>query len=171
MDRSEVTSSGLIDYSKAFDNIDYRNLLGKIQNMNFVKYTNMLPICTIRTQEIGLLLPMFLRVPQGSILGTVLFNLYVGELANRKYSTTVQCAHDTTLYRHCKISKLHEFAAAIQKDVEKLPSWSQQNNLIFNCNKLESIVFSSSRLSAKHNREDSSLLFVALGNLSNKKEM
>ena len=114
---------------------------------------------------------MFLRVPQGSILGTVLFNLYLAELANRKYSTTIQCAHDTTLYRHCKISKLHEFTAAIQKDVEKLLSWSQQNNLIFNFNKLQSIVFSSSRLSAEHNREDSSLLFVALGNLSNKKEM
>ena len=59
MDRSEVTSSGLIDYSKAFDNIDYCNLLGKLQNMNFVKYTNMLPICTIRTQEINPITSVF----------------------------------------------------------------------------------------------------------------
>ena len=42
--------------------------------------------------------------------------------------------------------------------MEKLLSWSQQNNLIFNCDKLQSILFSSSRLSSKHNLEDSSLL-------------
>ena len=40
----------------------------------------------------------------------------------------------------------------------KLLSWSQQNNLIFNCGKLQSILFSSSRLGSKHNLEDSSLL-------------
>ena len=42
--------------------------------------------------------------------------------------------------------------------MEKLLSWSQQNNLIFNCDKLQSILFSSSRFSSKHNLEDSSLL-------------
>ena len=101
---------------------------------------------------------MFFGVPQGSILGPVLFNLYVAELADRTYSRTIQYADDITLYRHCKISTLHECVFAIQKDVEKLLSWSQQNNLIFNCNKLQSILFSSSRFSSKHNLEDSSLL-------------
>ena len=101
---------------------------------------------------------MFFGVPQGSILGPVLFNLYVAELADRTYSKTIQCTDDTTLYQHCKISTLHECVLAIQKDVEKLLSWWQQNNLIFNCDKLESILFSSSRLSSKHNLEDSSLL-------------
>ena len=97
---------------------------------------------------------MFFGVPQGSILGPVLFNLYVAELADRTYSKTIQYADGTTLYRHCKISTLHECVFAIQKDVEKLLSWSQQNNLIFNCDKLQSILFSSSRLSSKHNLED-----------------
>ena len=54
------------------------------------------------------LLPIFFGGPQGSILGPVLFKLYVAELADRTYSTTIQYAHDTNLHRHCKISKLHE---------------------------------------------------------------
>ena len=61
------------------------------------------------------LLPLCFGVPQGSILGPVLFNLYAAELADRTYSTTIQYADDTTLHRHCKISKLHECAVAIQK--------------------------------------------------------
>ena len=47
--------------------------------------------------------------------------------------------------------------------MEKLLSWSQQNNLIFNCGKFQSILFSSSRLSSKHNLEDSSVLIRCSG--------
>ena len=39
MSRSEVTSSILIDYSKAFDTIDHCILLEKLQSMNFAKNT------------------------------------------------------------------------------------------------------------------------------------
>ena len=174
-----MTLSVLIDYSKAFDTIDHRILLKKLQNMNFAKNT-IKSICSylieryqyvqIEVKRSTLLLMLF-GVPQGSILGPVLFNLYVAELADRTYSTTIQYTGDTTLYRHCKISKLHECAVAIQKDVEKLLSWSQQNNLIFNCDKLQSILFSSSRLSSKNNQKYSSLFIRCSGNLSNKKQM
>ena len=44
MNRSEVTLSILIDYPKAFDTIDHRILLEKLQNMNFVK--NIKIICS-----------------------------------------------------------------------------------------------------------------------------
>ena len=37
MNRSEVTFSILTDYSKAFDTVDQRILLEKLQNMNFAK--------------------------------------------------------------------------------------------------------------------------------------
>ena len=37
MNRSEVTLSILIDYSKVFDTIDHRILQEKLQNMNFAK--------------------------------------------------------------------------------------------------------------------------------------
>ena len=99
-------TSILIDYSKAFDTIDHRILLKKLQNMNFAKNTITI-ICRYlikRYQYLQIedkssnLLPMFFGVPQGTILGPVLFNLYVAELADCTYSKTIQYADDTTLY-------------------------------------------------------------------------
>ena len=84
------------------------------------------------------LLPMFFCIPQGSTLGPVLFNLYTAELADCTYSKTMLYANDTTLYSHCKISVLHEYAVAIQNDVEKLLSWSQQkenSSLLIRCSR------------------------------------
>ena len=116
-----MTLSVLIDYSKAFDAIDHRILHEKLQNVNFAKNTNKI-ICSYLIEHYQYvqiedkrsnLLPMFFGVPQGSILGPVLFNLCIADLADHIYSTTIQYA---TLYQHCKISKLHECAVAIQKD-------------------------------------------------------
>ena len=88
MNRNEVALSVLIDYYKALDTIDHRILLEKLQNMkNTIKI-----ICSYlieRYQYLQIkdkrstLLPMFFDVPQGSILGLALFNLYIAELANR----------------------------------------------------------------------------------------
>ena len=113
--RSEVTLSILIDYSKAFNTIDHRILLEKLQNMNFAKNTIKITCSylTERYQYIQIvdkrstLLPMFFEVPQGSILGPVLFNLNVAELADCTYSKIIQYTKENTLYQHCKISMLH----------------------------------------------------------------
>ena len=44
------------------------------------------------------LLPMFFSVLQGCILGYMIFNLYVAELADPMFSTSIQYAYDTTIY-------------------------------------------------------------------------
>ena len=95
MNRSEVTISILIGYSKAFDTIDHRILLEKLQNMNFEKNAFKIIFSYLIERYLQIedkrstLLPMFFGVPQGSILGPVLFNLYAAELADHTYSKII----------------------------------------------------------------------------------
>jgi len=119
MAKSEVTLSILIDYSKAFDTIDHKNLLLKLHNMNFS--CDSLRIQYVQVEDkTSSIKPMFFGVPQGSILGPVLFNLYVMELSDQVPSTSIQYADDTTLYRHCKLKDLQQTVREMEKDVETL---------------------------------------------------
>ena len=108
MNTSEVTLSILIDYSKAFDTIDHGTLLRKLKAMNFdisslkiiASYlSNRRQFVQVNDKK-SPTLPIHFGVPQGSILGPVLFNLYVTDLSDQISSHSIQYADDTTLYRH-----------------------------------------------------------------------
>ena len=108
MNRSEVTLAILIDYSKAFDTINHNTLIKKLRSLNFSISSLKLIMSYLsnRQQFVQVndkrssTLPIHFGVPQGSIQGPVLFNLYVTELSDQITSHSIQYADDTSLYRH-----------------------------------------------------------------------
>ena len=50
--------------------------------------------------------PVHFGVPQGNILGPVLFNIYVAELPSCIDSDSTQYADDTTIYRTCRPNEI-----------------------------------------------------------------
>ena len=47
-------------------------------------------------------------VPQSSILGPILFNIYVSDMKNKFDSPCIQYADDTNFYEYCKVSEIPE---------------------------------------------------------------
>ena len=71
-------------------------------------------------------------MPQGSVLGPVLFLLYVNEIPNVVQSEMKMFADDAKMYR--VITKDHG-AESLQKDVDNLEKWSETWLLEFNTSK------------------------------------
>ena len=162
MNKSEVTLAILIDYSKAFDTIDQNILLEKLLKFNlspqaieiifsYISHRKQYVQVDDTSSEIS---NMYFGIPQGSILGPVLFNFYVANLSETLCSTSAQYTDDTTIYDSCKNSEIKSCAQNLEKDLNNLSQWSTNENL-FNEDKTKSILFSTSQLAQKHQLSDS----------------
>ena len=94
-------------------------------------------------------------VPQGSILGPILFNLCVADMSSiTPNSNCIQYADDLTLYRSCKINKKDTCIKELEKDLTSIAKWSIETNLVFNTGKTKFMLIASKQLSAGHKIND-----------------
>ena len=89
-------------------------------------------------------------VPQGSILGPVLFNLYTVDLVQNVTGDSLQYADDSTLYKHSKPKNLEKCIEELGSDLETVSLWSSNNSLVFN----DDII---TQLSQRHNLNNNEL--------------
>jgi hypothetical protein len=165
MKRGEVTLMVLADFSKAFDTIKYKTVLTKLNQLGFsneylkwtVNYlTGRRHFVQIDDKTSGLC-PVNFGVPQGSILGPLIFNLYVADLQSYIKDKCHQYADDTTLYTHCKPESLQDAVADIQSSVRKLEEWSSEANLVINPSKTTVMMLSTAQLASSHSLNDASI--------------
>ena len=74
-------------------------------------------------------------VPQGSILGPIMFLLFINNLPLAAQSSTVDiCADDTTLSFSSDVANgLHGITSALQQDLDDLSRWLAANKLVTKC--------------------------------------
>ena len=68
-------------------------------------------------------------VPQGTVLGPLLFLIYINDLPDNLHSTVRLFADDCVLYKNIKSS---QDAHALQKDLETLSAWERRWQMSFN---------------------------------------
>ena len=156
IDKKKMAALMLLDLSAAFDTIDHKILLDRL-SMKFgitgVAHKWISSYLHQRSQrtKIGdklsdpLVLPF--GVPQGSILGPLLFTLYVnpvGEITKNHDISSMFYADDSQLYISFDHRKDHGSQLyKLENCISEIRKWMQQNVLKLNDSKTEFIVFGS----------------------------
>lgn len=134
-DKDKLTILVLLDYSKAFDRISHDLLLAMLHYLGFSNNAAALMknYLTNRQQKVKIgtiysdSLDVISGVPQGSILGPLLFTLYTSDFKNSlQYCCSHFYADDTQIYYSFEKSNCHDASAKVNQDLQALISISEK---------------------------------------------
>ncbi|CAH1277366.1 Hypp9585 [Branchiostoma lanceolatum] len=140
LEKGEAIDAIYLDFRKAFDAVPHQRLLCKLGSYG-VKgdlYNWVKDFLASRKQRVVLngtsssWTPVRSGIPQGSVLGPVLFVVYINDLPEAVSSTVRIFADDSKLYQGVKDNKGR---VNLQKDLEALRDWSASWQLPFNVGK------------------------------------
>ena len=133
-----------LDFKKAFDTVCHQSLIKKLEHYGIRGPTLSLLISFLKRQQFGSLQnvnsqvrPNDYRVPQVSILGPLLFLLYINDLPDTVQSTPILFADDTCLHLHS--SKPDLLQVKLSREISLVQEWCHANTLTINpqkCHKL-----------------------------------
>ena len=84
-------------------------------------------------------------VPQGSILGPVLFTMFVNDLPSVvKHSSVFIYADDVQMLHSTELSDPNRCVTELSFDFDMVLNWAKENSLVLNAGKSKSIVFRTS---------------------------
>ena len=139
MDKDEVTGLVFVDFRKAFDTIDHKLLLRKlsiygdsVSAVSWIKsyLSNRKQFVKLGNQS-SELLPIKQGVPQGSILGPVLFLLFVNDMPLNIFKSTMDIyADDTTMSSSASSDEIPKLKEALLEDLQKVEKWSRREQII-----------------------------------------
>ena len=130
----------MLDFSKAFDKVSHTKLIHKLQYCGIsgkillwlsaflINWSQFVSVeCSHSSYT-----KVFSGVPQGTVLGPILFLIYINVIANSCDSTIRLLADDTVIYRNISSSSYHDL---LQHDLDNLETWAAILQMSFNATK------------------------------------
>ena len=161
MDNQEITWLILLDLLVAFNTIDHTILLNRLETTFGIKVTALKWIASFltgRTQQVAIgdlgtdlgatsdPVTLTFSVPQGSVLGPILFSLYtvpLGKICKKHHVFYHLYADDTQLYLTFKLNKnrsKEECIHSLENCINEIRDWMCINLLKLNDGKTEFII-------------------------------
>ena len=134
----------LLDFSKAFDKVNHEKVLLKIQHYgvrgntlrwvkNFLENRSQSVVLNGTTSDA---IPVTSGVPQGSVLGPLLFLAYINDLPQNVRSKVRLFADDTAIYLSLTSA---DQSVTLQNDLNTLEKWELEWDMEFNPSKCQVI--------------------------------
>lgn len=151
LDKNNTCVGVFLDLSKAFDTIDHKILLSKLffygirgTTLNWLdSYLSNRYQYTLYKNSKSELAKIACGVPQGSILGPLLFIIYVNDIVNvSDIAKTILFADDTNIFFDSQ--NLLSSHKTVSTELTKFSSWFAANKLSLNIEKTNYMVFNAS---------------------------
>ena len=139
-----------LDLQKAFDTVSHSILLQNLEHygirdnaLQWVKsYLNERSQYVTVNGHASEMLPITCEVPQGSVLGPLLFFIYVDDLPNAsKLSRFYLFADDTSIYFDSE--NLPTLQKIVNRELKNVRKWLEANRLVLNISKINYVIFHS----------------------------
>ena len=150
LSKGKQTDLVLLDFSKAFDKVNHSKLLWKLHQYGIRGHAlawiraflgNRSQTVVLEGEESGSV-PVTSGVPQGSVLGPILFLVYINDLPDELSSQVRLFADDTAVYLTIGGA---EDGKVLQTDLDRLSVWEDRWDMEFNPSKCQVVRVTSSR--------------------------
>ena len=167
LEKDQTIEAVYLDFKKAFDTVPHCRLINKLNSYGITgRLKNWIKaFLTNRTQEVRInsakSSPSYVSsgVPQGSVLGPVLFVIFINDLPSKLSSQSYLFADDTKIYR--TIIQNSYDNDITQKDLIELQKWSNKWLLEFHPSKCK-------RLHISRNKPDNRIVELYLNDNRNR---